>query len=138
MPRCARRSIASAGRRSGGGRSDARSEASTSPSERWRLAALVTGIADDALDEGEGPSGLSQQVPGSIPILHARGMHVHRQQQTQRVRQDVALTANHLLARVIAGRVERGPPLRAPRALWLSMMAVVGLASRPAFSRTST
>jgi hypothetical protein len=30
------------------------------------------------------------------------------------------------------------PPLRAPLAVWLSMMAVVGLASRPACSRAST
>ena len=31
-----------------------------------------------------------------------------------------------------------GHTLRAPLAVWLSMIAVVGLASRPAFSRTST
>jgi hypothetical protein len=53
---------------------------SASPSDGGlHLAALVTGIADDALNEGEGPSGLPQQVRGPIPILHARGMHVHGQ-----------------------------------------------------------
>jgi hypothetical protein len=31
-----------------------------------------------------------------------------------------------------------GHTLTAPFAVWLSMIAVVGLASRPAFSRTST
>jgi hypothetical protein len=31
-----------------------------------------------------------------------------------------------------------GHTLTAPFTLWLSMIAVVGLASRPAFSRTST
>src|SRR5918993_2498013 len=65
-------------------------------------------------------------------------MHSDRQEQAQRVGQDVALAACDLLARVIPRRVERGPPLRAPLAVWLSMMAVVGLASRPAVSRVST
>src|ERR687894_623939 len=43
-----------------------------------------------------------------------------------------------LVAGIVAGRIKRSPPLRAPFAVWLSMIAVVGLASRPAFSRTST
>ena len=102
------------------------------------LAALVACITDDALDKGEGPSGLAQQGLGSVPVLHARGMDDDRQEEPKGVGQDVALAAKDLLARVIPGRVKRGPPLRAPRALWLSMIAVVGLASRPAFSRTST
>lgn len=46
-------------------------------------------------------------------------------------------TTFYLLAGVVAGRVEQSP-LRAPLAVWLSMVAVVGLASRPAASRTST
>jgi hypothetical protein len=102
------------------------------------LAALIACIRDDPLQKGEAPSRLSQQRLGPIPILHARGMHGDGQEQAERVGQDVALAAKDLLARVIPGRVERGPPLRAPRTVWLSMIAVVGLASRPAFSRTST
>ena len=102
------------------------------------LAAPIARIADDPLDEGERSSGLAQQDLGSVPILHAGRMHVNSQQQAQRVGQDVALAACGLLARVIAGRVERSPPLRAPLAVWLSMIAVLGLASRPAASRTST
>ena len=102
------------------------------------LAALVARIADDALDEGEGPSGLAQQGLGPVPILHTRRVNDDRQEQPEGVGQDVALAANDLLARVIPGRVERGPPLTAPLAVWLSMIAVVGLASRPAVSRTST
>jgi hypothetical protein len=77
-------------------------------------------------------------------------MNADGQQQSKSVGQDVALAAQHLLACVprvqppagprtgSAGQVERGPPLTAPFAPWLSMIAVVGLASRPAFSRTST
>jgi hypothetical protein len=102
------------------------------------LAALIACIRDDPLQKGEAPSRLSQEGLGPIPILHARGMHGDGQEQAERVGQDVALAAKDLLARVIAGRVERGPPLRAPRTVWRSMIAIVGLASRPAFSRTST
>jgi hypothetical protein len=102
------------------------------------LAALVARISDDALNKGETPSSLPQQRFCSIAILHAGGVDGDRQEQPEGVGQDVTLAAGDLLACIIAGRVERGPPLRAPLALWLSMMAVVGLASRPAVSRTST
>ena len=104
----------------------------------FHLAALVARIPDDALDEGETPSGLPQQGLSPVSILHAGGVDGDGQEQPERVGQDVTLATGDLLARVIPGRVERGPPLRAPLALWLSMMAVVGLASRPAVSRTST
>lgn len=102
------------------------------------LAALVSRIADDPLHERKGASGLAQQSLGPVPILNARRVNDDREEEPEGVGQDVALAAENLLARVIAGRVERGPPLRAPLALWLSMIAVVGLASRPAVSRTST
>jgi len=102
------------------------------------LAALVARIRDDALQKRKAPARLPQQSLCAIPILYAGRMNADCEEQAQRVGQDVALAAKHLLARVVAGRVERGPPLRAPFALWLSMIAVVGLASRPAVSRTST
>ena len=110
----------------------------SSGADGLHLAALVARIRDDALEKGKAPARLPQQRFGAIPVLHAGRMNANREEQTQRVGQDVALAAKHLLARVIAGRVERGPPLTAPFALWLSMIAVVGLASRPAVSRTST
>ena len=102
------------------------------------LAALIAGIRDDALDKRKAPARLPQQSFCAIPILYAGRMDADREEQSEGVGQDVALAAKHFLARVIAGRVERGPPLTAPLALWLSMIAVVGLASRPAVSRTST
>ena len=98
----------------------------------------VACIGDDPLQKGEAPARLPQKGVGPVPVLHMGRMHGDGQQETQCVGQDVALAAQDLLARVIAGRVERGPPFRAPFTLWLSMIAVVGLASRPAFSRTST
>ena len=65
-------------------------------------------------------------------------MHDNVQRQTQHVDEDVALAALDLLARIVASRFEQSPPFRALLALWLSMIAVVGLASRPACSDTAT
>ena len=102
------------------------------------LAPLIARVADEALNEREAASCLPQQSLCTVSILDACRMHADGQQQAERIGQDVALAAKHLLASVIAGRVERSPPLTAPFAVWLSMIAVVGLASRPACSRTST
>jgi hypothetical protein len=102
------------------------------------LAALIARIPDDALDEGKGSSCLPQQGLSPVSILHAGGVDGDGQEQPERVGQDVTLATGDLLARIIAGRVERGPPLTAPLVVWLSRMAVVGLASRPAISRVST
>ena len=81
------------------------------------LPALIARVSDDAFEKGKAPSRLSQQSLGSVSILHAGGMDVDGEQQSECVGQDVALAAQYLLARVIAGRVERGPPLRAPLAV---------------------
>lgn len=102
------------------------------------LRPLVSGVADDALDEREQSPRLSQQRLGAVAILHAGGMHADREQHPDGVGQQVALAADDLLARVVAGRIERRAPFCAPFAVWLSMIAVVGLASRPACSRTAT
>ena len=102
------------------------------------LASLVAGVADDALNEGEAPSRLAQECLRAVAILHTRRVDVNGEQQAERVGQDVALAADHLLAGIVAGGIKRSPPLSAPFAVWLSMIAVVGLASRPTFSRIST
>jgi hypothetical protein len=102
------------------------------------LRPLITRVADDTLDEGEQLARLSQQRLGAVAVLHIGRMHGHRQQQANGVGQQVALAADNLLARVIAGRIERSAPFCAAFAVWLSMIAVVGLASRPACSRTAT
>ena len=78
---------------------------------------LITRVADNALDEREAPSRLAEQGLRAVAILYARRMDVDGQQQAQRVGQDVALSAKHLLASIIPGRVERGPPLTAPLAV---------------------
>lgn len=60
------------------------------------------------------------------------------QQEAQRVDQDVALLAFDLLARVVPLRVDAGAPFSALLMLWLSMIATLGLASRPAHARAWT
>ena len=71
----------------------------------------------------------------AVTILDVAGMHEGVQQQALRVYKDMALLALDLLAGVIGRRVDRRAPFSALLTLWLSMMAAVGLASRPAFSR---
>jgi len=65
-------------------------------------------------------------------------MHHGVQQQTDRVDQDMSLLAFDLLARIIPGRINAGPPFSALFTLWLSITQAVGLASRPSASRHCT
>lgn len=102
------------------------------------LRSLIAGIADDALDEGEQPPRLAQQRLGAIAVLYVGGMHDDREQHADAVGQQVALATDNLLARVVAGRIERRAPFCAAFAVWLSMIAVLGLAARPTCSRTAT
>ena len=81
------------------------------------LFSLVARVADDPLDEREGPSGLAEKVFRAVSVLDAGRVNVDRQEEAQRIGQDVALTADHLLARVIPRGIERSPPLTAPFAV---------------------
>jgi len=87
--------------------------------------------AEDPLDEREQAPRLAQEQERPIAILDVGRMHNDIQQEAQRIDEDVALAPRRLLARIVARGVERGPPFSAPRAVWLSMIATVGLASRP-------
>jgi len=62
-------------------------------------------------------------------------VHERVHQQALRIDEDVPLFALDFLARVIARRIDAGPPFSALLTLWLSMIAAVGLVSRPAASR---
>lgn len=99
------------------------------------LRSLIAAVADDALDEGKPLSGLPQQRFRTVAILNIGRDNIDIQQQAERVDEDVALSAEDFLARIEALAIKRGPPFTAPLALWASMMAVVGLASRPPCSR---
>jgi hypothetical protein len=71
-------------------------------------------------------------------LLNAGGMNDGVQQQTHRVYENMTLLALDLFPRIVAVRINAGPPFSALFTLWLSMMQAVGLASRSAFSRHST
>jgi hypothetical protein len=75
---------------------------------------LVSRVADEALEGGEQPARLPQQRLGAVAVLHVGGMDDHREQQAERVGQQVALAAGDLLGRVEAGRIERAAPFRCP------------------------
>jgi hypothetical protein len=99
---------------------------------------LIVGVSEDTLDEGKQAARASvEDEPRAIAILHIGGVDGDVQQEAERVDENVPLAALDLLARVIARRIERRPPFCAPLALWASMIATVGLASRPACSRTA-
>ena len=116
---------------------DLQTPASSACHRRRHLRSLVAAITDDALNKGEQFAHLAQQRLRSITVLHIGRMHDHAKQQAQRIGQDMALAPENLLARVIARGIKRRAPFCAPFALWLSMIAVVGLASRPSCSRTA-
>lgn len=98
--------------------------------------AAIAGIAEDDFDEGEsGACALGQDMGRAVTVLDIGGMHGDRQQKAHVVGQDMALDALGLLARVVADRIDRGPPFGIERTDWLSTIAAVGLASRPSFSR---
>lgn len=103
-----------------------------------RLRSAIAGIGKDAFDEREQTARTSiEDQSRAIAILHIGGMDDDVQQEAERIDEDVAFATLDLLARVIARRIERRPPFCAPLALCASMIATVGLASRPACSRTA-
>ena len=73
-----------------------------------------------------------EQIPCALGILDVGRMHDHTEQQSLRVDPNVALAPLDLLGGIIAAR----PPFSVVFTLWLSMMAAVGLASRPSLSRS--
>jgi len=78
-----------------------------------------------------------EQHDAAVAVLDVGAMNDRVEQQTQRIYENVALLTLDLLARIIAMRIDPGPPFSALFTLWLSMMAAVGLASRSPCSRHS-
>lgn len=105
---------------------------------RRQLRSLIVGIGEDMFDEGEAAARAAiEDQPSAITILHVGRVDDDVQQEAERVDENVPLATRDLLARVISRRIERRPPFCAPLALWASMIAAVGLASRPACWRTA-
>ena len=105
---------------------------------RRELRPLIVGIGEDAFDEGEAAARAAiEDQQSAITILQIGRVDDDVQQEAERVDENVPLAPRDLLARVIPRRIERRPPFCAPLALWASMIATVGLASRPVCSRTA-
>jgi hypothetical protein len=102
------------------------------------LRPLIAGIGVELAQEREHPEERRHDQHAAIAVLQPGAMHHRVQYQAERVDQDVALLALDLLAAIIAPRIDRKPPFSAAFTLWLSMIAAVGLASRPACSRHCT
>ena len=99
---------------------------------------LITTVREHFAQKGKFSEQRGQNQNAAVTILDVRRMDHGMQQQAYRVDKDMPLLAFDLLAGIIAGRIDRGPPFSALFTLWLSMTQAVGLASRPACSRHST
>ena len=102
------------------------------------LRPLIAGIGEQLHQEGIHPEQGREEQNAAIAILDVRRVHHGVQQQTYRVDQDMALLPLDLLARIIPGRIDAGPPFSVLFTLWLSITQAVGLASRPSASRHCT
>jgi hypothetical protein len=97
----------------------------------------TTGIAavpEHGLNKGERRAGGLERELGAVAVLDIGGVDANGEQPPVRVGQDMALATGDLLGGVIAPRT---PLWSAVRTDWLSMMAAVGLGSRPARSRSA-
>jgi hypothetical protein len=120
-------------------RDDADLPGSSARSRRSQLRPAISGIREDALDEGkEATRAPIEDEARPVAILHVGGMDDDVQQEAERIDENMPLATLDLLARVKTRRIKRCPPFCAPLALWGSMTAAVALASRPARSRTAT
>src|SRR5215207_8814437 len=100
-----------------------------------RPLALIGPVRDHPLQKGKEPSHLPQNPQAAVAILHVAGENGAAEHQAERVNNGVALAPFNLLGGIKAHRIDPAAPLSAPFTLWLSTMAVVGLASLPAISR---
>jgi len=98
---------------------------------------LIGRVGQELPQERMHPEQGRKQQDAAVAILDIGGMNDGVEQQAQRIYENVALLALDLLARIIAMRINAGPPFSALFTLWLSMMAAVGLASRSPCSRHS-
>jgi len=75
---------------------------------------------------------LFQQIPGAVGVLDIGGMDENTEQEAGGIDPNMAFAALDLLGGIVAAR----PPFSVVLTLWVSMMAAVGLASRPSLSRS--
>ena len=98
---------------------------------------LIAAVGKQLFQERIHPEQGCKQQNAAVAILDIGGVNDGMEQQPQRVYENMALLAFDLLTRIIAMRIDTGPPFSALLTLWLSMIAAVGLASRSSCSRHS-
>jgi hypothetical protein len=92
----------------------------------------ISPVGPNQLEPRESPHQFRKHQLGSITVLDVGSVDHYRKQQSQGIHHNMALTARHLLARVVAAR----PPFSVVFTDWLSMIAALGVGSRPSISRT--
>ena len=92
----------------------------------------VARIGPDQLEPRVSSRQFAQHEFGPVAVLDTRSVDDDRQKQAKRINYQMALAAGDLLARIIATR----PPFSVVLTDWLSMMAALGVGSRPSDSRT--
>ena len=97
--------------------------------------ALIGAVGKQFFEIGEPAKQRRKQQSAAVAILDGGGMNERLHQPPLGVDEEMAFLALDLLSRVEPVRIDRDPPFSALLTLWLSMMAVVGLASRSACAR---
>ena len=92
----------------------------------------IAAISPYQLESRKSPQKLGQHELDPVSVLDVRSMDDNGQKQSQSVYDDMALASRDLLARIVATR----PPFSVVLTDWLSIMAALGVGSRPSASRT--
>ena len=87
---------------------------------------LVSAVGEEFLQKRKPAEQASKDQDAAIAVLDAGRMDHGVKQEPYRLDKDVALLALDFLARVVARRIDAGPPFSAPFTLWLSMTHAVG------------
>ena len=103
-----------------------------------KLRPLIPAIGKELAQKREQTEERFENEDATIAVLNVGRMNDGMQQEAYRIDENMPLLAFDLLARVVTGWINAGPPFSAPFTLWLSMMQAVGLASRSIASRHST
>lgn len=94
--------------------------------------ACIATIGEDDLQPPKTRAQLFDEKLAAIAVLNIGGMNDQRQDQAERVHDDVALAAMRLLAGVVAAR----PPFPAVLTVWLSMIPTLGVGFLPTRRRS--
>ena len=99
---------------------------------------LIAAVGEQFLQERIASEQRLEDQNAAVTVLDIGRMNQRVQQQPYRIDEDMPFLAFALFPRIIPARVNAAPRFSALLTLWLSMIAAVGLASRPIASRHFT